>query len=85
MKLYLITGETGEYSDYDNWNVSITDSEDVAKEFVESMNEETKQVGNLSWGERDEIVERLSSKDPKIRIDYTGTTYSYEEFELNEF
>ena len=83
-KLYLIYGTTGEYSDYEIWNVGIVQSREVAKKYVDFMNDRLKGSGNLKYKEQDKLAEELSQFDDKIRIDYTGAEYGFDEFELDE-
>ena len=87
MKIFVVFGQTGEYSDYREWPVKAFVCEEKTKKFMEDVTAEYKRLRDKyskgrydSWSYRVEEVERL---DPKMETDYTGTTYHYFEMELD--
>jgi hypothetical protein len=84
MKVYVVIGLTGEYSDRDEWVVCGFTSEDKAKERVELATARARalfaEYKDSYWKEVDEKNEY----DHAFKMDYTGTTYRYEELEVYE-
>lgn len=86
MKIYVVTGSTGEYSDRVTWLVKAFTDEDSAKEFVIKAQEIADVIFKRSveddeegWDIRDNAQSEL---DPGLRMYYTGTTYYFESVEL---
>ena len=85
MKIYIVQGSTGEYSDHMEWPVRAFDSERKAQDFVNKLSEEYRflkqKYGHhgFSWYCH---IEEENMTDPNMRSDYTGTNYSYFEIEL---
>lgn len=83
MKIYIVFGGTGEYSDHQTWMVKAFRDEDQAKALVE----------NASWAANaiDAVRENrydspngANPYDPDMYMDYTGTSYYIESVELEE-
>lgn len=90
MKIYVIQGTTGEYSDRDEWLCFAVNSEARAKEIVEEYTREAKAIEartKLDKDHPDYLYPRTRHgewphPDPKFGLDYTGTDYCYAEIEL---
>ena len=88
--IYLVTGVTGEYSDFTKWNVKAFGSMDQAINFMEDINtviqDTLKGEGqkNLDYTARSALEKALKDLDPNVSIDYTGVDYEIEEIELEE-
>lgn len=93
MKIYIVSGSTGEYSDRTDWMVRAYASEDEAKRVVEEYSAKAKEVEvrcdlpeddpnhfdkSKRW--RDDF--KWPHPDPDFQMDYTGTSYAYGEIEL---
>lgn len=75
MKVYVVMGSTGEYSDHNEWVVGAFLSEGKAKERVELASTRARELTlpdypYMKEGEKNEY-------DPEFRADYTGTNYFY--------
>lgn len=87
MKIFIVEGSTGEYSDHDEWPVAAYKDEELAKEHVRLADEEYRvwlggrDPYSLGYLERQEVV---NSYDPEMRMDYTGLSYSYYTVELRD-
>jgi hypothetical protein len=88
MKIYLVRGMTGEYEDLTEWTVKAFRTKRVATKYAEAATKVAKEIirkceaGELErW---DIEYGKLNPYDPKGAMDYTGTTYSVEEVELEE-
>ena len=55
-KIFIIIGETGEYSDRQDWFIAWTSSEDVAKFYVTRLTNKAKQ---FDWGDFNDYRPRL--------------------------
>lgn len=91
MKIYVIFGSTGEYSDRTEWPVKAVKDLDRAQEIVTLASEyantlfakfENEEVSKHS-NEGQELVSK-NPHDPEMKMDYTGTSYYYTEVELEE-
>jgi hypothetical protein len=79
MKIYIVRGQTGEYSDQQEWIVcAYTDEQTAETHVVEAQAEAT----NI-FKEGDRWNPRKNPFDPFMRVDYTGTKYWVEECELD--
>lgn len=82
MNVYVIVGETGEYSDRSVWIVKAFANEENAKEFVIKATEKAKEIylldRDLSWEESEKLI-KSNEYDPFFKMNYTGTSYYYEE------
>jgi hypothetical protein len=79
--VWIVVGETGEYSDYSEWNVAAFTTEELANHFRD-----------LCQGEADKVSERKKdytfrrgfkhAYDTQFACDYTGTSYRVEMVEV---
>lgn len=85
MKIYIVFGQTGEYSDRKEWTVRAYKDKKRAKVLIELA---TKEALNLhKEAEHNRLMgEPLPNNkyDPFFKTDYTGTTYFYQEVELED-
>lgn len=84
-KVYVVEGSTGEYSDRTEWPVIAYESEDRAKQHVLNASAEARKILNerqeIGWHET--AGKGLKNRfDPGMRMDYTGTFYSYYEVDV---
>lgn len=86
--VYVVLGNTGEYSDHRTWLVKAFTTEEAAKEHVRKALEWARSVGvsrrewcAISWEKRD-AIRKSNPFDPNMEWDYTGTDYTYTEVEL---
>lgn len=82
MKIYVVEGSTGEYSDHREWLVKAFVNEECAQDFVERVGREYRRLEQECEGDRWNIGD--NSLDPYMQTDYTGTNYRYFEVELDE-
>lgn len=78
--VYLVVGETGEYSDREEWPVAVFSDEDKAKLFRDLCAEVVKGSERTSHEKRTKLK---SPYDPNLRVDYTGTSYDVVEVPFN--
>lgn len=78
--IYVVYGETGEYSDHTEWNVAAYTREEDAKEHARMATEwyQESRAFELRYSER----ATTNPHDPHMRIDYTGTSWAYYPVEL---
>lgn len=74
-KIYVVIGETGEYSDSLKWLVKSFVKKDDAKSFCETKLENDE----LEFWD----LQGRNKYDPKFERSYPGTEYYYEEIELS--
>jgi hypothetical protein len=83
MKVHVLFGATGEYSDRSEWIVCAYTNKGDADADCAALNARAEGLLNLSWAERNEAVaERLQPHDANAQSDYTGTWYAVEEVEV---
>ena len=90
MKIYVVFGHCGEYSDHTRWPVRAYRTEERAQEECIDLIKKAKELTapkTVTYGgdEFTQYYDRGSEKsdwDPDFRTDYTGTEYDYEEVEL---
>jgi hypothetical protein len=79
-QLWIVYGSTGEYSDRDEWNVAVVDSEADAQTLVTLLQQQYLSIPQAlrddRWKHEDKI-KAIMSLDPGFRMDYTGTCYGY--------
>ena len=82
MRVYIVFGTTGEYSDRTEWPVRAFLSENEAAQLVAALDERVRieRMDGSGFGpgyyERlDEVTERMKDVDPNFQTDYTGTRY----------
>jgi hypothetical protein len=87
--VYIVMGSTGEYSDRSEWPVVAYLNEEHAKEHVEKATAYAKEFEvfaqrdefrHNTWDKRRELT--VSPFDPRFSMDYTGTSYWYDEVPL---
>ena len=84
MKIFVVTGTTGEYSDRVEWLVKAVKDEQAAKDFVVTATKIAREQEVLKSKSRDWLFQVKSELDPDISMEYTGTNYYYSEVELEE-
>ena len=92
MIIYVVEGQTGEYSDHREWPVKAFVSEKKAKEFVLKVSEEYRRIrqkydrycNDRFWYHNWDREKDQNLLDPYMEADYTGTTYSYYFIELDK-
>lgn len=87
MKIYIVRGHTGEYSDHRDWPVCAVSSEDGAKALVTRLEAKALELGirhgsgashTYPVTDRPEI-RAMREFDPGVEsVDYTGLFYDYE-------
>lgn len=82
MKIFVLFGHTGEYSDRQEWLVKAFVSQTLAEEVRDRCNAYAKAAPD-DWDER-EKYEANNPDDPSMTMQYTGTEYRIEETELDE-
>jgi hypothetical protein len=93
VKIYVVSGSTGEYSDRTDWMVRAYADEETAKAIVLEYTTKAKEIEvrcrlpkddpqyiNKYQGWRPEF--KWPHPDPGFQMDYTGTDYFYGEIEL---
>lgn len=83
-KVFVLFGETGEYSDHSEWVVRAYTTKDAADVDCAALNAIAggEAAGRLSWDEREGVIARLKQHDADATIDYTGTHYLVAEVPL---
>ena len=85
MKIYVVTGKTGEYSDRREWFVKAFVSEKRAAELVELAGARARELAVTGWRSWDDDFPKQPNKhDPNMDMDYNGTHYVLDEIELDE-
>jgi hypothetical protein len=74
-KVWIVTGETGEYADRSEWIAAAFTNERVAEKFKEACQLEADK-------EDSRHLDFKHSLDPKFKCSYTGTTYDIEKLDL---
>ncbi|MEK9735734.1 MAG: hypothetical protein VW239_00260 [Candidatus Nanopelagicales bacterium] len=83
MRFYVVRGQTGEYSDHDEWTVCAYTDEAMAQHHVEQATAAAKVL--MQAEDRYMYSDQLATPwDPFIRLDYTGTHYTYEAVDTRE-
>lgn len=89
MKIYIVHGETGEYSDRSDWNVCAYKNEEDAKIHVVKASEVARELyakyqnDFMNWYDDDGVI-KTNPYDKRFSMDYTGTNYGYSEVELHD-
>jgi hypothetical protein len=85
VKIYVVMGSTGEYSDHHNWLVcAYRTKEDAEQHEIEA----TKRAHGFKREDRyepdfkDRLKAAMGEYDPECQMDYTGTDYCTIEVEL---
>lgn len=82
-KIYVVTGQTGEYSDNCHWLVKAFTTEKKAQHFVVLATREAKKI-EATRVERYSVPKGKNKYDPEMLMDYTGTFYNYDEVILDK-
>jgi hypothetical protein len=82
VKVYVVMGSTGEYSDRTEWPVKAFRDEARAKEFVIDCDREANRI--QVEHDRGIRIRQTHKHDPDFRMDYTGTSYFLYEVELDD-
>lgn len=83
-KIWVVYGETGEYSDHSEWTVAAYTSEADAKAHADAA---TKWYGENGGKELRRYLgtpAQANPHDPSMQIDYTGTEWNIYPVELHE-
>lgn len=79
-KVYVLFGETGEYSDRQEWVVRAYANEDAANAERDKLNALAVGGGSGStYDDRQVVRMRLLPHDANASVEYTGTSYSVTE------
>jgi len=81
MKIYVVFGSTGEYSDHDEWMVKAFTKEAMAKDWIVKCTKKANEL-KIQYSNEYDIPRGANQYDPYMRIDYTGVDYNYSEVEL---
>jgi hypothetical protein len=77
MNIFILMGETGEYSDHTTWFVAAYTTREMAELHQKQLMDIVKDV---HFEDRNEIINKAKELDPICHIDYTGVSYDiYEE------
>jgi len=82
MRIYVVMGTTGEYSDRTEWPVKAFTVKRKAERLITLATEDAKRLESERETTYSNSPEGSSEHDPKIQMDYTGTEYFYYEVEL---
>jgi hypothetical protein len=82
MKIYIVQGSTGEYSDHIEWIVCAYKDEKKAQEHVVKASEAARQY-KIEY-HKSRITPETNPYDPQFQMDYTGTNYTVIETELKD-
>lgn len=81
MKIYVVFGKTGEYSDRMEWPVKAFKKKEKAERLVSEAEKHAKII-EVTRKDEYRVPEGINPLDPKMQMDYTGTSYYYIEVEL---
>jgi len=79
--IWIVSGATGQYSDYSEWNVAAFKSKEKADKFCQDCQIEADKVKDSGYEERDNFTHK---HDPQFYMDYQGTSYSVEMVEIRD-
>lgn len=82
--VYIVMGETGEYSDQNIWTVKAFSDQLKAEQFMDECNKESDKIFYEYKKYNTPRLELKHSLDPNFEIDYTGTSYFVTKVELGE-
>jgi len=77
LKIYVVQGSTGEYSDHREWLVCAFTREKSAQAFVEVVSARAREL-QMQYGKYWGIPDGSNEYDPSMEIDYTGVNYHIE-------
>lgn len=86
MKIWIVEGSTGEYSDRTDWVVCAYRTEEQAQEHAWKAMLRAKELAKINWNHyKDKFKNVVNEYDLKMRLDYsTGTVYYHFECELKD-
>ena len=82
--VWVVVGETGEYSDYSEWNVAAFTTETEAIRFKEECEREVFRISDGTKGNPRLREGFRHSYDTQFHMDYTGTSYRVDMVEVFE-
>lgn len=85
MRIFIVTGTTGEYSDRTEWLVTAFLNEERAKELVVLASARARQIQLDYKDDYWDLPGDISDYDPKFTMDYTGTSYYYTKTEIADW
>ena len=80
--IYVVMGQTGEYSDRNEWLVRAFKDEDAAKNYVGKLTEDGNRIRRQFNGRSLRGADKSDWIDPNFDCDYTGFNYYYFTTEL---
>jgi len=75
-EIFVVVGQTGEYSDACEWLVAAYSNESDAQKHVEEATRVARAIAVLRESDGHDARGAANPYDPQMTIDYTGTTYS---------
>lgn len=85
MKIYVVFGVTGEYSDRKEWPVVSYRDEQLAQDHVVRATERAKEWEAIRKENYDSPPTGWNQYDESMVCDYTGTSYFYHTIELLDY
>ncbi len=82
MKIYIVEGSTGEYSDRSEWVVCAFRSKEKAEELASKATLRAKELQGENWRYQSTEDRGINEFDLEMNMDYTGTDYYVIETEL---
>lgn len=88
-QVFIIEGNTGEYSDRTNWLVKAFLDEEAAQNFARELTSKLEELGLDvgccgDWEEREVKSKEMKKLDPWFQNDYTGSHYCLLNVELED-
>lgn len=84
MRIYVVIGMTGEYSDHRDWLVRAFASETRAQEFVDDVSRVARELYSSVNRYDGHKLRGKNHLDPNMDCDYNGVRYHYCEVELEK-
>ena len=93
MKIWIVSGTTGEYSSRSEWVVCAYTAEADAAAHVAKASQyaeawhaftQTPEFERMDWHSGRKLMRSSNPMDPSFSCDYTGTTYEIQEVELRD-
>jgi len=89
-KIFIIQGNTGEYSDRCDWMVKAYFSQERAQKHMEILNNKLKELKLLEgfegdWKQRDDNSKIMKQFDEQFMCDYTGSYYMLITVDLEDY
>ena len=83
MKIYVVFGTTGEYSDHREWPVASFEEQVLAERLVAAASARANEI-HSDPRNRYSCPKGSNQFDPEMEVDYTGTRYYFEEVDLHD-